>query len=118
MYSIKAYYKTGDSFHTYDTTTTEGEWSRLDIAKENLQRIKTHYSYYRYKNNYGRFHADQWEGKPVPSYIVEEDYLDLLMLKADNEEEYRIYPAWCGHFEKLYGAEIITISDETMKFEL
>jgi len=119
MYTIKAYYRTGDSFHSEDTTTNEGEWNNLDIAKENLQRMKVHYDYYSYKNKFASMAMEKkWKNKPVPKYILEEHGMLLLKLKADNGKEYQIFPPWCGYFESLYGAEIITIDDGTMKFEV
>jgi len=43
-YRIKISYSTGDSFHNEDAEQTlELTWKNLDIAKENLQRIKEHY---------------------------------------------------------------------------
>lgn len=121
MYTIRANYQTGDSFHTEETSTTEGEWSSLEIAKENLQRIKIHYSYYEYKDKYlySSFKEREWKGKSVPDFIViDKKYADLIMLKlkADNGEEYQIYPPWCGHFERLHGAEIIIVQDDSMAF--
>lgn len=47
MYRIKISYLTGDSFGTQDTYDyLELTWKNLDIAKENLQRIKEHYELY------------------------------------------------------------------------
>lgn len=46
-YRIKIYYETGDSFHNEEVEAyLELTWKNLDIAKENLQRIKEHYEMY------------------------------------------------------------------------
>ena len=47
MYRIKISYSTGNSFGSDDTWDyLELTWKDLDIAKENLQRIKEHYTLY------------------------------------------------------------------------
>lgn len=52
-YKIKIEYSTGDSFHNEDTSGyIEFDWVNLDIAKENLQRIKEHYQMYKDINGY------------------------------------------------------------------
>jgi len=46
-YRIKISYSTGNSFGSQDTTDyIELVWNSLDVAKENLQRIKEHYDMY------------------------------------------------------------------------
>ena len=53
MYRIKISYLTGDSFGTQDTYDyLELTWKNLDIAKENLQRIKEHYELYEAVDSY------------------------------------------------------------------
>jgi len=61
-YRIKISYRTGDSFHNEDTERTlELTWNNLDIAKENLQRIKEHYEMYKGCNNhYSKPTREQW----------------------------------------------------------
>jgi hypothetical protein len=47
-YRIKISYQTGDSFHSEDAEDyLELTWKNIDIAKENLQRIKEHYEMYK-----------------------------------------------------------------------
>lgn len=46
-YKIKIDYSTGDSFNSYNEIRyIDLEWSNLDVAKENLQRIREHYQQY------------------------------------------------------------------------
>jgi hypothetical protein len=52
-YRIRISYSTGNSFGSHDATDyIELTWNSLDIAKENLQRIKEHYDMYRDVDNY------------------------------------------------------------------
>jgi len=47
-YQIKYTYDTGDSFRKHPNRVgyLEAVWSNLDVAKDNLRRIKEHYEYY------------------------------------------------------------------------
>ena len=52
-YKIKIYYSTGNSFGSEDVEEyIDLEWEDLNVAKENLQRIKEHYSQYEAINSY------------------------------------------------------------------
>lgn len=126
-YQITVYYETGDSFHTEDTETTlEMRWENLDIAKENLERIKQHHEYYydskkRYTFRYNeKDFYDKW--KSVPDFIVIDPRVasfPMLKLKLDNGNEMEMWPMWCGHFERLYGAEIkIDYDKNGMRFDV
>ena len=47
-YCIKISYQTGNSFGSEDTFDyLELEWDNIEVAKENLIRIKEHYKFYR-----------------------------------------------------------------------
>jgi len=122
MYTIKVDYETGDSFHREDATTTEGKFENLEIAKENLERIRIHYEYYRYRNSYSYNLKKKDKKKRLPDFIVIDKPSELicLKLKADNGNEYQIYPPWCGYFERLYSAEVIILQKEErgMKFTI
>lgn len=126
-YQITVYYQTGDSFNTEDTETTlEMRWENLDIAKENLERIKKHYEYYYDSNNSFMLRHDkkalEEKWKDIPDYIVIQKRtapFPMLKLKLDNENEVQIWPPWCGYFERLYGAEIKIDYDKSgMRFEV
>lgn len=53
-YKIKYDYNTGDSFHEDrdQISYLECIWTNLEIAKNNLRRIKEHYEYYCYCNTF------------------------------------------------------------------
>jgi len=54
-YRIKISYSTGDSFGSEDTTSyLELTWQNIEIAKENMIRIKEHYEMYRSINRYNK----------------------------------------------------------------
>jgi hypothetical protein len=121
-YRINISYYTGNSFGSEDVEETlDPIWENLDIAKENLIRIKEHYQmYFDMNHTWGRNnkpddilnkHRDKpWfvdEQGSMPQYYAEH----TLNLKLDNGNDYRISAFWCGYFEGLYEAEII--ADET-----
>jgi hypothetical protein len=125
-YQIIVYYQTGDSFHTEDTETVlDPRWENLDIAKENLERIKQHHEYYHDHNNSFKLRykkkalEEKW--KNVPDFIVVEKTLSfpMIKIKLDNENEMQMWPMWCGYFERLYGAEIQIDYDKSgMRFDV
>ena len=66
IYQIRLGYTTGDSFRSHEEESTlEYEWKDLEIAKENLQRIKKHYKWF-LDDNYKR---DSWK-KTMPDFCV------------------------------------------------
>ena len=116
-HKIKYFYQTGDSFHTEDAKDVlEIEWDDLSVAKESLKRIKEHYKWYQSLEH-------SWEDElPEPNWfnVTEKDELMrkyLINLPLDNGKEYQFHAPWCGYFETLYGAEIIS-EDDDMKFEV
>jgi hypothetical protein len=130
-YIIKVEYKTGDSFHSYDTSTILEDWNDIEVAKENLQRIKEHYEFYdmrdSFKLNYlSKKEKKKWEEKfkNPPPFVVIKNELGLsypsLKIKEDDGSEYSIFPDWCGYFERLYGAEVQLRNDcegdDSLKF--
>lgn len=122
-YIIVVDYKTGDSFHSYDTSTIMEDWNDIEVAKENLQRIKEHYEFYEMKNSFklnylSKVEKKKWEDKlnNPPPFVVMTNELGVsypsLKIKEDDGTEYTIFPAWCGYFERLYGAEVQLRNDE------
>lgn len=123
MFTIHVDYHTGDSFKSYDTETTlSGEWI-LDIAKENLKRIKAHYKAYQDRNNYYSI-AIQDKARKLESDISSEawytgNYWEHSINLLENDGTIKKYRcAWCGYFEQLIKAEIIstTSEDDDMTF--
>lgn len=113
MYKIKITYDTGDSFHTEHDVEglVEASWNNLDIAKENLQRIKEHWQYYKTLHKHS-FYGDDVERKKLEQeektkcwYVKKYDF--VLKLKTDEGNEFQYNTFWCGYFERLNHAEII-----------
>lgn len=119
-HKIKYYYRTGDSFHSEDTESfLEIEWKDLSVAKEALKRIKEHYKWYKYVEYGKTFSDDTVIEKPEWLKIDFDDKYtehNLINLPLDNGKELQMWCPWCGYFETLYGAEIVS-EDNDMKFE-
>jgi len=115
-YRIKVDYSTGDSFHTEDTYDyVEMDWDDLDIAKENLVRIKEHYKWYADKNKgYRRIKEDEIK-EPLHHVGLEYDF--QIRYKLDDGNEFFTTCPWCGYFENLICAEIVVNPEKNdMKF--
>jgi len=129
-YTIKIHYVTGDSFGSHETTNTvELEWENLDVAKENLQRIKEHYEYYSHINemsleSHKRGYIEKKhkfiESVKEKDWFVEQKYYDStnsLKLKTDNGKDFLLNAFWIGYFERLKGAEIIMVEPKISDME-
>lgn len=115
-YRIHVRYETGDSFRHYNAEMDiELTWDNLDIAKENLQRIKKHYEWYRDKHCHFFRHKPSLE-KPD---FVDDEYDFCLNLKTDEGKEHHYSAStWCDYFSTLYGASIVEEKDESLSFEV
>ena len=114
-YKIKISYKTGDSFNTYDAEDfLELEFKNLNNAKENLSRIKKHYEMYQNLNRYNSnkeeiYHSNENEDWYVKSKVDKYYYAkNCLNLITDSGNNMQMRAFWCGYFEILESAEIIT----------
>jgi hypothetical protein len=117
VYQIKYRYQTGDSFHTENLEDVlEFDWKNLDVVKECLNRMKEHYRWYKSIESYGRMQREKKPHWHKVNTKYNEHY--LINLPMDNGNEVQISAPWCGYFESLYGAEIITKGDTDMKFEI
>ena len=129
MYKIQLYYATGDSFESENVNKEiELSWENLDIAKENLKRIKEHYICYLVDQEYSgkksryfnsltdeqKLMYDLRTQQPWYPYPNEKNapYHYSIKLIADNGNVFQISTFWCGYFEHLYSAEIITDNSE------
>lgn len=120
-------YATGNSFGSHETEDyLDLSWDNLDVAKENLQAIKEHYKMYneiegpswnaskrsredaldQYKNNW-------WFPENDNSFHTH----NLMKLKTDSGKTMQQWNFWCGYFETLHEAEIVS-EDNDMKFKL
>jgi uncharacterized HAD superfamily protein len=115
MYDIEITYKTGNSFNTYKTTDIlDLPVASLEIAKENLQRIKIHHKIINALDSYNIKAFNEIE---YPNFMILTDEVGYPMrgikLKIDENCEHNLlYPFWVGYFEKLISAKIIAINDE------
>lgn len=110
---IEINYNTGDSFSNHDGLIThlDYSWTNIEIALENLKRIREHYVMVEQlgRNSYpkgpkeihDRYKRERW---------YSEQYPDFCLMLLDNEEKPFRYSAssWCGYFESLNSARIVT----------
>lgn len=122
-YKILINYQSGNSFRcdVYEDYL-ELEWDNLEVAKRNLAFIKEHWEMYSELNSYRM-------GKPTKeetfeNYSNKQWFVDngdphyseyCMLLEADNGNKMQQRNFWCGYFEDLHGAEIITDNSD-MKF--
>ena len=112
IYRIQYNYETGNSFGSHEETDIlEFKWENLEIAKQNLQRIKEHREFYCHFLNEKEAQTKDW---------FVEKYKYCLKLQADNGNFAQIAAPWCGYFERLNWVEIIIetpeISDMRIEF--
>ena len=127
MYTITIHYKDGDSFKTWESDITlDGKWE-LDVAKENLKRIKEHYTAYDKRNNYVSMGKNEnpllEELKKERWFAPKVEYWDsweysLVLLENDGSSK-KYSTGWCGYFERLISAKVVAIVPEEndMEFE-
>lgn len=126
MFEIELTYKTGDSFNTYTEQTTLNEsWDNIEIASENLKRIRAHYQLYSNRNAYVSCMSKKAEqtiekAKSEPWFVdckrnddcEPESWEDAIRLLKDDGTDYILkYPDWIGYFEQLERGEIITVGN-------
>jgi len=79
-------------------------WDNLDIVKENLKRIKSHYEWYLYK--YPKLYLNRNKKKIKKPSFVDNQFDQCFNMVTDDGKEFRISAYWCGYFENLYSATI------------
>jgi hypothetical protein len=113
-YYIEIFYETGDSFSKHDEYSNIGlTWDKLDIAKENLRRIKEHYEWYDYENSYMSRYKEEKVKKPK---CADKEYDFCIHLVTDDGEDCKVSAFWCGYFETLYSATIKESKDPEMYY--
>ena len=111
MYKIKYLYRTGNSFGSEDCEDIlEYEWEDYKFAKESLQRIKEHYEWYESIEDHfgGSKQIPKWHNVSMPEKWMEDQKHHIINLRINETDEVQFWCPWCGYFEHLYGAEIIT----------
>lgn len=106
MFDILIAYRTGNSFGSHRTEDNlDLPVESLDIAKENLQRIKKHHEIHDKLRNLSRYNPRD-EKIEIPDFYVEET--DGIIFKIDEQRTHQMdYPFWIGHFERIENAEIV-----------
>lgn len=121
IYTIKISYATGDSFGSEDTEQNIDEInsSDLEMCKRNLIRIKEHYEYYKEMNDYSAFREGKSKKEIKEKYknkdwfVEEYDFSLKLEIRPNAFIQFSAF--WCGYFERLYFAEIVTTGNNDMK---
>ena len=115
LYKIEVFYSTGDSYSSHDTSTIlQMEWKSLDNAKLALRRIKEHYAWYQYKNDPPYM---QRKKASEPAWHQGEEFDFTIKLMLDNGKDVKFSAPWCGYFEDLQSAKIIS-EDPDMEFTI
>jgi hypothetical protein len=126
-YQIQVTYQTGNSFSSEEVTELWGPtYSNEDVAKRNLQRIKEHYELYMLHNK--DWNADKTQLKVALKKASHKDWFAgegkshqyweySLKLELEDGTFRKQSVHWCGYFESLWNAEIVTEkSDSKISF--
>lgn len=121
-FTIKISYQTGNSFGSEDAVEDIGlTWENINQAEKALVCIKEHYQAYLEENKPSYY---------KPEFFSEESIKDKpwynggdfsgswqyqIMVEKDDGTKQNISPFWCGYFETLYEAEIISVPDSAHK---
>jgi hypothetical protein len=111
VYQIEYFYKTGDSVRSENLTERlEAKWTNLDVAKDNLRRIREHYQYYTSNHVHCYYRKidlkkSNLEASAKDWFVKEYDF--CLILKTDEGRPLQISAPWCGYFESLFNAKIV-----------
>lgn len=111
IYQIKYSYNTGDSFGHEDNLEAilPYKWENLDRAKESLARIRDHYKWFCDLDDCRKPKTrDELMKEAATKPWFVEKYSFCLMLVDDKGEPFQCSSSWCGYFESLNWAEIIT----------
>lgn len=124
-YQIEINYQTGNSFGSEDKTSTINEisWSDLNAAKKSLKAINDHYKLYMFFNKEWNANKKQRE-EALKKAMGKEWFRNSTNKSEKNFWEYSIgltqddgtikfiSPFWCGYFESLWSAEIVSLKPE------
>ena len=125
MYKINITYDSGDSFNHYsglEKTIEEASWENIDAAKVALRSIQEHYRWYMICNK--EWNVSEKEKKSATQKARQKDwyyeqYPDVAMYLLDDKgEKFHVSTFWCGYFESLVGADIVSDGPSDMSFRL
>lgn len=112
MFTINIEYTTGDSFKSYKTEDTISlVWKDKELARKALKAIQAHYEFSNASDAWGitprersaikeRARNEYWYCKDYPDYNI--------MVEMDDGTFRSMNAFWCGYFETLHTAEVIT----------
>lgn len=123
-YCIEIYYNTGNSFGSHeDRDIIPLSWENIDIAKENLNRIKEHNEFVNELND-STYKIDNTRSRSeIIDSISNRDWAVLtneyeseiyIMLMKDSGEFTKVHCFWVGYFESIISAKII-INDKDIE---
>ena len=126
-YQIRAYYSTGDSSITYETSTELAPvWNNLDRAKESLKLLTAHHqAYQEVERPWGRsyeaidydaiMNASWYTGKKLKTHNARthSDWHYSAMIVSDNGDPIQCHVPYHGYFEHLQKLEIEAVSPDT-----
>jgi hypothetical protein len=107
-YEIIINYDTGDSFSNTPNNTLSlvEEWNNIEIAKENLKRIKEHHDAYKEINGWTRSNKE-WEDYSKERWFSKDFAEHRIILLKDDETTYsESTSGWIGYFETFNHATI------------
>ena len=93
------------------------DMDKLEVAEENLSRIRVYYTYYRAVEKLGGRHGKVTAlCKSQPWYVPK--YRMALFLVTDDGQQMQFSAPWCGYFEGLYGAEVTVVKERLPSFRM
>jgi len=111
-YKIKVNYQTGDSENSNDATDDLGYiWNNLDACKASLKAIEEHYTFYmllRKEYNMSKKQLEEALAKAEKQPWFTKNWENQLFIVDDKMERMPTSAFWCGYFESLWDAEIVT----------
>lgn len=121
-YTIEIHYRTGNSFGSHDEKDTVGcVWEDKAQAQLALSYIKEHYKFYNQINEWRSNVKTDDINKIVSGKLWAVDDFgnwQYGLLLPCGESTQRVSAFWCGYFETLYGAKIISTEDDTDSFTI
>ncbi len=128
MYTIEVHYTTGNSFNSEETTDQIGlQWEDKQLARKALQSLREHYVLYEDKESFRsrnsreeiaiKAMAHDWYkigiAQEKEKYYKNSSYWHYYCAVLMDDGVYRNLPVgiWCGYFETLHWARIVTVEN-------
>jgi hypothetical protein len=117
MYTIDVKYTDGNSFRHYEVVETlKFSWN-IDVAKENLKRIKNHYESYNNRNGYvacmlGDKEVSLLEFIKTQPWYDEDSWSGSIIFLQNDGSSIDFSTPWTSYFASLIGAKIVVAINE------